>query len=119
MRILIVDDSKAMRSIVRRLVGQAGFTDAEILEAEDGQEAFDTITSNRPDVVLSDWNMPIMTGIELLETLRAAGNDVPLGFITSESSADFKDRAFDAGAAFMIAKPFTADDFVRILTPFS
>ena len=73
----------------------------------------------RKSVVLSDWNMPVMTGIELLETLRAEGNDVPLGFVTSESSPEFKDRAFDAGAAFMITKPFTADDFQRVLAPFA
>ncbi len=119
MKILIVDDSKAMRSIVRRHVTQAGFEAAEIVEAENGQEALDTIRAGRPDIVLSDWNMPVMTGIELLEALRAEGNDVPLGFVTSESSSDFKDRAFDAGAAFMITKPFTADDFTRCLAPFS
>ena len=119
MKIRIVDDSKAMRSIVRRHVSQAGFEGADITEAENGQEALDTIRAGRPDIVLSDWNMPVMTGIELLEALRTEGNDVPLGFVTSESSADFKDRAFDAGAAFMITKPFTADDFTRCLAPFS
>jgi two-component system chemotaxis response regulator CheY len=119
MKILIVDDSKAMRSIVRRHVTQAGFLDAEIVEAENGQEALTEIRAAEPDVVLSDWNMPVMTGIELLEALRAEGVGVPLGFVTSESSPDFKERAFDAGAAFMITKPFTAEDFTRCLTPFS
>ena len=119
MKILIVDDSKAMRAIVRRHVTQAGFEDAEIVEAENGSLALTEIRSSRPDVVLSDWNMPEMTGIELLEALRAEGVDVPLGFVTSEGSSDFKDRAFDAGAAFMITKPFTADDFTRCLAPFS
>jgi two-component system chemotaxis response regulator CheY len=118
-RILIVDDSRAMRSIVRRHVTQAGFESAEIVEAENGLDALDQIKGTRPDVVLSDWNMPVMTGIELLEALRATGVDVPLGFVTSENSADYKERAFDAGAAFMITKPFTADDFTRCLAPFS
>jgi two-component system chemotaxis response regulator CheY len=108
-----------MRSIVRRQVAQAGFETAEIIEAENGQEALAAIESQPPDVVLCDWNMPIMTGIELLESLRANGVAIPFGFVTSESSADFKERAFDAGAAFMIAKPFTADDFIRCLAPFS
>jgi two-component system chemotaxis response regulator CheY len=119
MKILIVDDSKAMRAIVRRHVAQAGFSDAEIVEAENGEEALTEIRSARPDVVLSDWNMPVMTGIELLDALRAEGIDVPLGFVTSESSPDFKERAFDAGAVFMISKPFTAEDFTRCLAPFS
>jgi two-component system chemotaxis response regulator CheY len=119
MKILIVDDSKAMRAIVRRQVTQAGFAEAEIVEAENGEEALAEVRTAKPDIVLSDWNMPVMTGIELLEALRAEGIDVPLGFVTSESSADFKERAFDAGAAFMISKPFTADDFARCLAPFS
>jgi two-component system chemotaxis response regulator CheY len=118
-RILIVDDSKAMRSILKRHVVQAGFDACEIVEAEDGRSALDEIRSVAPDVVLSDWNMPEMSGIELLEALRAEGNSTPLGFVTSESSADFKERAFDAGAAFMITKPFTADDFTRCLAPFA
>jgi two-component system chemotaxis response regulator CheY len=119
MRILIVDDSKAMRAIVRRHVAQAGFEQADIVEAENGQEALDVVRSTPPTVVLSDWNMPVMSGIELLEALRAEGIDVPLGFVTSEGSGDFKERAFDAGAAFMITKPFTVDDFTRCLAPFS
>ena len=118
MRILIVDDSRAMRAIVRRHLAQAGFGDAEIQEAEDGKQALDQIAASRPDVVLSDWNMPVMTGIELLEHLRGQGDDIPFGFVTSESSADFKERGFDGGAAFMIAKPFTADDFARWLAPY-
>ena len=119
MKILIVDDSKAMRAIVRRHVTQAGFESADIVEAENGQDAMTEIKAAPPDIVLSDWNMPVMTGIELLENLRKEGIAVPLGFVTSESSADFKERAFDAGAAFMITKPFTADDFTRCLAPFS
>jgi len=118
MKILIVDDSRAMRTIVKRHVAQAGFDSAEILEAENGRDALETIRASTPDVVLSDWNMPEMTGIELLEALRAEGVTVPLGFVTSESSPDFKERAFDAGAAFMITKPFGAEDFSRCLAPF-
>ena len=119
MKILIVDDSKAMRSIVRRHVSQAGFESADIAEAENGQEALDSIRAARPDIVLSDWNMPVMTGIELLEAIGAESLDVPLGFVTSEHSDDFKERAFDSGARFMIAKPFTAEDFTRCLAPFA
>ena len=118
MKILIVDDSRAMRAIVRRHVTEAGFTDAELTEAENGQEALDQVRADCPDIVLSDWNMPVMTGIELLEALRAEGNIVPLGFVTSESSDDFKERAFDAGASFMITKPFTAEDFTRCLAQY-
>jgi two-component system chemotaxis response regulator CheY len=119
MKILIVDDSKAMRSIVRKHVKEAGYDVSDIVECENGEQALDAIRASRPDIVLSDWNMPLMTGIELLEALRAEACDVPFGFVTSESSGDFKDRAFDSGAAFMITKPFTAADFSRCLAPYS
>jgi len=119
MKLLIVDDSKAMRAIVRRHVQAVGIRELEIEEAADGAEALELIRRQRPDLVLSDWNMPTMTGIELLEALRAEGIDVPFGFVTSESQDTFQERAFDAGAQFVIAKPFTDDDFTRALARFT
>jgi two-component system chemotaxis response regulator CheY len=119
MRVLVVDDSKAMRAIVKRHVEQAGLSGLEFEEAEDGTQALSQIRANPPDVVLSDWNMPNMNGIELLEAMRAEGLTVPFGFVTSESQESYKDRAFDAGALFMIAKPFTAEDFSRHLARFA
>ena len=115
MRILIVDDSKAMRMIVVRTLRQAGFSGHEIVEATNGQEALDSVSTNGPDLVLSDWNMPEMTGIELLTRLRDTGCDVPFGFITSETSPVMRERATEAGAMFLIAKPFSADDFETAL----
>ncbi len=70
MRVLIVDDSKAMRMVVTRFLKQAGFVDHEYIEAENGKDALVRIESQPPDVILSDWNMPEMQGIELLKTLR-------------------------------------------------
>ena len=86
MKILIVDDSKAMRMIVQRTLKQAGFENIQPLEANNGLEALQVVDQQQPDLVLSDWNMPEMKGIELLQALRANGKQVPLGFITSESS---------------------------------
>jgi two-component system chemotaxis response regulator CheY len=111
MRILIVDDSKAMRMIVKRTLGQAGYKDAEIEEAANGVEALEAITAKPPDLVLSDWNMPEMTGIELLRVLRKEGPFVKFGFVTSESTPEMRDQAIRAGARFLIAKPFTAEVF--------
>ena len=111
MKILIVDDSKAMRMIVTRTVRQAGFGDAELLEAEDGADALAKVALFEPDLVLSDWNMPNMTGIECLQALRASGSAVPFGFVTSEGSPEMREKAADAGALFLIAKPFTEDIF--------
>jgi two-component system, chemotaxis family, chemotaxis protein CheY len=116
MKILIVDDSKAMRMIVKRTLRQAGFGDHEIVEAEDGKLGLEATVSEAPDLVLSDWNMPNMTGIEFLQALRAIGNATNFGFITSESSAEMKAQANDSGAMFLITKPFTADSFKEQLT---
>jgi len=109
MDILIVDDSRAMRSIVMRAVKAAGYQDSSFREAADGAEALAAIRARAPDLVLSDWNMPEMTGILLLRALRAEGNAVRLGFVTSESDPGMRDEALRAGALFVITKPFTPD----------
>ena len=117
MHILVVDDSRAMRMIVVRTLRQAGFEGHQISEAADGREAFDAVAQARPDLVLSDWNMPNMTGIELIHALRRAGDETPFGFVTSEGSAEMRERAEAAGALFLIAKPFNADTFRDALMP--
>lgn len=110
-KILIVDDSKAMRMIVTRTLRQAGYGECEFLEAADGVQALGVIASEDPDLVLSDWNMPNMLGIELLRQVRSKGSKVPFGFVTSEVSDHIRTEARDAGAAFLISKPFTAEAF--------
>jgi two-component system, chemotaxis family, chemotaxis protein CheY len=118
MRILIVDDSRAMRLIVARTLRLAGYDEHEIVEAADGREALTVVASEEPpDVVLCDWNMPEMTGLELLRTLRAAGSNIPFGFVTSEASPQMRAVALEAGAMFLVAKPFTAEDFQDALDP--
>ncbi len=116
MQILVVDDSKAMRSIVMRAVRQAGF-DATFVEATNGVEALKAIRASPPTLVMADWNMPEMTGIELLQKLRAEGNGVKMGFVTSESDPSMRDLAFQAGALFMLTKPFTPDAIKAVLSP--
>lgn len=116
MEILIVDDSKAMRMIVMRVLKKAGYGDNDIREASNGLEALGLIREHRPDLVLSDWNMPEMSGIELLQTLRAEGLNVDFGFVTSESTAEMRQKAVVAGALFFIAKPFTAESFEEVLS---
>ena len=111
MKILVTDDSRVMRQIVIRTLRQAGYDDHEIIQAEDGREALQMVGSEKPDLVLSDWNMPEMTGIECLEALRASGSQVPFGFVTSEGSPEMREKAANAGALFLIAKPFTEETF--------
>lgn len=115
MRVLVVDDSMVMRRIVTRTLRQADFDVSEVSEASDGKQAYEMVMADPPDLVLSDWNMPEMTGIESLRAIRAAGSDVLFGFVTSEGSDDMRAQARAAGAAFLIAKPFTADTFREVL----
>jgi two-component system chemotaxis response regulator CheY len=110
-KILVTDDSRVMRQIVIRTLRQAGYDDHDIIQAENGREAFEMVGAEKPDLVLSDWNMPEMTGIECLEALRAAGSQVPFGFVTSEGSPEMREKAANAGALFLIAKPFNEDTF--------
>ena len=115
MKILIVDDSRAMRMIVTRTLRQAGYGDHEFVEAVDGADGLAKVVSEAPDLVLSDWNMPELTGIELLRALRAGGNDVRFGFVTSESTDAMRATAEQSGALFLIGKPFTAETFAEQL----
>lgn len=117
MKILVVDDSKAMRMIVIRTLKQTALSGVTILEANNGAEALNIIADQKPDLVLSDWNMPEMKGIDLLKNLRAAGNSIRFGFITSESSPEVRKEAEDAGAAFLVTKPFTPNSFEAAIAP--
>lgn len=109
--VLIVDDSNTMRKIVSRALRQAGIDFSEILEAGDGQEALDVLGSNTVDVVLSDINMPNMTGLEFLKAKAEddAIKDIPVVMISTETGADIIDQAKALGAKGAVKKPFTPD----------
>ena len=117
MKALVVDDSRVMRQIVIRTLRQAGYDWVEVVQAENGKEGFDAVRKENPDIVLSDWNMPEATGIEMLQNLRGSGIDVPFGFVTSEGSEEMREKAAAAGALFLIAKPFTPEAFAAALAP--
>jgi two-component system chemotaxis response regulator CheY len=106
-----------MRLIIRRALRQAGFADEGLAEACNGSEALKSIRAESPDLVLSDWNMPEMTGIDLLSALVAEGKKVPFVFVTSESTPEMRERAMGSGALGLIAKPFDADKFKEVLGP--
>jgi len=118
MKVVVADDSRVMRQIVIRTLRQAGYDWWDISEAEDGADALEKIRATQPDFVLSDWNMPEMTGIDLLRNLRSEGNETPFAFVTSEGSPAMREQAEQAGALFLIAKPFTADVFRDTIDPF-
>ncbi|MCU1492404.1 MAG: response regulator receiver protein [Acidimicrobiaceae bacterium] len=106
MRVLVVDDSRAMRMIVSRELRNIDAVSA-VLEADSAESAIELLPIEPVDLILCDWNMGGMTGLEFLQALRAADWLVPFGFVTSESSEAILASAFAAGAAFLIAKPFT------------
>ena len=115
MDVLVVDDSMAMRMIVVKTAKKAGLGNARFRQAANGQEALVAIKEKRPDLVLSDWNMPEMTGIELLESLNEEEIDVKFGFVTTEATTQMRSRARKAGALFLLAKPFTVDTFEQAM----
>ncbi|MDB4973515.1 MAG: response regulator receiver [Myxococcaceae bacterium] len=114
-RIMVVDDSKAMRMIVRRTLKQAGFGSYDVEEATNGAEALQKIKVDPPRLVLSDWNMPDMSGYELLTKLREADIQVPFAMITTEGTPEMRAKAAQAGALFLIQKPFTPEEMARAL----
>lgn len=117
MLILVADDSRVMRQIVVRTLRQAGLGGHDIIEAADGRELVERVRSDAPDLVLSDWNMPELSGLDALRTVRAAGSKVPFVFVTSEGSEEMRAKAESAGAWSLIAKPFTPESFAEALRP--
>jgi two-component system chemotaxis response regulator CheY len=117
MDILLVDDSRTMRMIIQRAIRQAGYRGLTIGEAENGAQALEKLRNEQPALILSDWNMPEMSGIDFLTQIRAERNAVPFGFITSERSAGIKEIALNSGATFVISKPFTPEDVQSALAP--
>ena len=116
MRFLVVDDFSTMRRIVRNLLKELGYTNAD--EAEDGAVALAKLKSEKFDFVVSDWNMPNMTGIELLKNIRAepALKDLPVLMITAEARKENIIEAAQNGANGYIVKPFTAATLDEKLT---
>jgi len=105
---LVVDDSRVVRTVARRILQGLSF---EVREAANGQEAIISCLSAMPDVVLLDWNMPVMNGIEFLRALRAVpGGEAPVVvFCTTESDITHIRQAIDLGANEYIMKPFDSE----------
>jgi two-component system chemotaxis response regulator CheY len=109
MKILAVDDFSTMRRIVRNILRQLGYNN--ISEAEDGVAALESLKQDPVDFVISNWNMPNMTGLELLKAVRADANlqDIPVLLVTAEALKENVVEAAKAGASGYIVKPFTAE----------
>ena len=109
MKILVVDDMSTMRRIVKNIMKQLGFANVE--EAENGQDALEKLRASSFGFVISDWNMPVMTGIDLLRAIRADGTlkTIPVLMVTAEAQKENLIEAIQAGVSNYIVKPFTAE----------
>jgi two-component system chemotaxis response regulator CheY len=108
-KILIVDDFATMRRILKNILKKIGFT--QIIEAEDGSNALKVLEKEKVDLVISDWNMPKMTGIEFLRAVRAntAFKDLPFLMVTAEAQKQNIIEAVQAGVSNYVVKPFTEE----------
>jgi two-component system, chemotaxis family, chemotaxis protein CheY len=109
LKILIVDDFATMRKVIRNLLKQGGFEN--VAEAEDGAAALKLLKSQPVDFIISDWNMPNMSGLELLKAVRADEElkELPFLMVTAEALKDNVVAAVKAGVSNYIVKPFTAE----------
>ena len=109
MKILVVDDFSTMRRIVKNILRQLGFVN--IIEADDGSTALEILQREKMEFVVSDWNMPKMTGLELLKAIRAddALKHIPFLMVTAEAQQENIIEAVKSGVSNYIVKPFTAE----------
>ncbi|WP_291323368.1 chemotaxis response regulator CheY [Desulfonatronospira sp.] len=109
MRVLVVDDFSTMRRIIKNILRQLGFNN--IVEADDGTTAWEILNKDKIDFIVSDWNMPKMTGIELLRKVRSSEEfaDIPFLMVTAEAQQENIIEAVQAKVSNYIVKPFTAD----------
>jgi two-component system chemotaxis response regulator CheY len=109
MKVLVVDDFSTMRRIVKNILRQLGFEN--ILEADDGMNALDVLRSQSVDFIISDWNMPRLSGIELLKAVRTSEEwkDLPFLMVTAEGQKENVIEAVKAKVSNYIVKPFTPE----------
>lgn len=108
-QILIVDDSSTMRRIMRLTLSKCGYDNTE--EAENGRLGLEAAKAKQYDCIISDWNMPEMTGVEMVGELRKLPNyaSIPIMMVTTEGGKEAVVEALQAGVSSFIVKPFTAD----------
>ncbi|WP_319576296.1 response regulator [uncultured Desulfobacter sp.] len=108
-KILIIDDFATMRRILKNILKQLGFKN--LVEADDGTTALNVLESQKIDLIISDWNMPKMTGLELLKKVRASTEykKTPFLMVTAEAQKQNVIEAVQAGVSNYVVKPFTAE----------
>ena len=114
MRVLTVDDSRTMLTMLQQTLSEAGF---EVLQAEDGRQGLAVLASEPVDVVITDINMPVMDGIEFIRQVRASGlhQSLPILILTTETSQDKRDQGKAAGGTGWIVKPFDPEKLIAVI----
>lgn len=112
--VAIIDDSQTMRDMVSYTLKEAGYT---VMEAEDGRQALNVLAANKPDVVITDLNMPNMDGLSLIKELRAKDEyqGTPILMLTTESDVEKKNAGREAGATGWIVKPFNPEKLLSVI----
>ncbi|MHC4375370.1 MAG: response regulator [Planctomycetota bacterium] len=108
LKVLIIDDSSLMRKMINRAIRQCAVEVAETFEAENGQEGLQALASHSPDLILCDWNMPVMDGIAFVTEARKSVT-TPIIMLTTEGTDSKKAEAMGAGASGYVTKPFTPE----------
>lgn len=113
--ILTVDDSPSIRQMIKVVLGPAGHN---VLEAGDGAQGLETAKAAKPDLVITDLNMPVMNGLELIKALRKQPSllGIPIVFLTTESNDATKQEAKAAGATGWITKPFKPEQLLAVVS---
>ncbi len=115
--VLIVDDSRSMRAVIKKTISMSGFKMDQCVEAGNGREALDVLAKAWVDVIISDINMPEMNGLELLEELKKDSllKAIPAIVISTEGSEKRIQDAYDLGARGFIKKPFLPEEIKKVL----
>ncbi len=116
-KVLVVDDSGTMRKIITRSLNAVGFND--VVEAADGNEGLAAFQQDSFQLVMTDWNMPNKSGLELTRDIRATGSKVPILMVTTEGEKTRVIEAIQAGISGYLIKPFSADALREKLTSFA
>ncbi len=115
--LLIVDDSASMRAVIKKVINISGFQMDQCLEAGNGRQAMELLADHWVDVIVSDINMPDVSGLELLEQLRKNETlrEIPVIMITTEGSEERMKEAYERGAKGFIKKPFLPEEIRKVL----
>jgi two-component system chemotaxis response regulator CheY len=110
LKVLVVDDSAIMRKVIIGILNGLNIPTENITQAGDGNEAVSLVSSNQYNIILMDWNMPNMLGIDAVKVIRDTGNKTPILMVTTEGEKTNVIKAIQAGANNYLVKPFNAED---------